>query len=269
VSEASPQQAVFDKSQVQQSFALASSSYNQFTALQRTIGDQLLKQQPELSTVSIKALDIGAGTGYLTKKIMSLEAVNEVYALDIATAMLQQTRANVQAVKSLELIAADAENLPLATEVVGAVYSNVAYQWCSQLEQAFAESHRVLQQGGCFSLSTFGTRTLIELKSAWAAADDAVHVNDFLNTETIQQYLTAVGFNEISVLSEDIVMYYDSPKQLMLDLKGMGAHNMNVGRNHGLTGVSAYKRMLAAYEGLRTEQGIPATFQAVYAYARK
>jgi len=260
---------LFDKSVVQQSFALASSSYNQFTALQRTIGDQLLKQQGALTEAKIKALDIGSGTGYLTKKIMELGSVNEVNALDIAMAMLQQTRVNAQAVKPLTLIAADAENLPLAADVVGAVYSNVAYQWCAQLKQAFAETHRVLQENGYFAMSTFGENTLNELKTAWSSADNAVHVNDFVDVETIKQYLIEVGFNEVQVLSEDIVMYYDSPKQLMLDLKGMGAHNMNVGRNHGLTGVSAYKRMLATYESLRTDKGIPATFQAVYAYARK
>ena len=269
MSETVSQQEIFDKSLVEKSFALASSSYNQFTALQRTIGDQLLKQQGELSQINMKAVDIGAGTGYLTKKIIGLASVDEVYALDIATAMLQQTKTNVQALKPLELIAADAENLPLDAESVGAVYSNVAYQWCSQLEQAFAESRRVLQKNGCFALSTFGERTLMELKNAWTAADDAVHVNSFLDVETIRQYLINVGFIDVSVQSEDIVMYYDSPKQLMLDLKGMGAHNMNAGRNHGLTGISGYKRMLAAYENLRTEQGIPATFQAVYAYARK
>jgi malonyl-CoA O-methyltransferase len=69
------------------------------------------------------------------------------------------------------------------------------------------------------------------------------------------------------VVSEDIVMYYESPKELMLSLKGMGAHNINQGRNRGLTGVTAYKTMLNDYERLRSKKGIPATFQAVYVEA--
>ena len=55
----------------------------------------------------------------------------------------------------------------------------------------------------------------------------------------------------------------------MLDLKGMGAHNINSDRQHGLTGVGAYKEMIGSYEKLRTKEGIPATFEAIYAYANK
>ncbi|MEW5008126.1 malonyl-[acyl-carrier protein] O-methyltransferase BioC [Cycloclasticus sp. 46_83_sub15_T18] len=264
-----PQQQTFDKSLVRQSFGSASSSYNQFTALQRTIGDQLLQQQENLPSNQGKVLDIGAGTGYLTEKIIGSNKLDELYALDIAPEMLRQTRLNVTAVKPLTLLCADAEDLPLAAETVTAVYSNVAYQWCSRLPQAFAEARRVLRGEGVFAFSTFGERTLYELKDAWAEADNVVHVNSFFDADSIRQYLMAAGFKDVSVLSEDIVMYYETPKQLMMDLKGMGAHNINPGRNHGLTGVSAFKKMLAGYEGLRTEQGIPATFQALYGYARK
>jgi len=64
-------------------------------------------------------------------------------------------------------------------------------------------------------------------------------------------------------------MHYDTPKQLMLDLKGMGAHNVNKGRRKGLTGIHAFKSMLLAYERLRVTEGIPATYEAVYVYAQK
>jgi len=49
----------------------------------------------------------------------------------------------------------------------------------------------------------------------------------------------------------------------------MGAHNINRGRRLGLTGVQRFKSMLLEYEALRTKQGVPATFQAVYVYAEK
>lgn len=261
------QPPIFDKSLVQQSFDLASSSYNQFTALQRTIGDHLLDQQT--APLTKRALDIGAGTGYLTKKLADAGGIEKLYALDIAPAMLQQTRLNIGSECDLALICADAENLPLADASIDSIYSNVAYQWCSDLAMAFAEARRVLQQQGSFAFSTFGEKTLFELKQAWCAADQAVHVNSFFDAKTLKQYLQTAGFNEVRVISEDIVMYYETPKQLMLDLKGMGAHNMNKGRNLGLTGVSGFKKMLAAYESMRTDKGIPATFQALYGYARK
>jgi malonyl-CoA O-methyltransferase len=218
---------------------------------------------------SIAALDIGVGTGYLSKVIAQQDYIDALYALDISSGMLRQADSNMREVKPIELICADAEHLPVADSMLGAVYSNLAYQWCAQLQQAFNESYRVLKPKGKFVFSTFGPATLNELKESWGRADDSVHVNSFVSVEDIRAKLQIAGFQNVSVQSEDIVMYYETPRELMLDLKGMGAHNMNPGRKQGLTGVKAFKSMLHAYEKKRTSKGVPATFQAVYAYATK
>lgn len=260
----------FDKSLVRRSFDHASTRYNRFTALQRTIGDGLLSRfnvsplQDHRTT-----LDIGSGTGYLSGQLSQQKDIDTLYALDISADMLQQTKMAMQGLQCTQLVCADAEELPLYHSSVDAVYSNVAYQWCSDLPQAFRESLRVLKNEGVFIFSTFGERTLFELKNAWGTIDDSIHVNDFMPADIIERYLVDAGFKEVSVCYEEIVMYYPSPKDLMLDLKGMGAHNINEHRQKGLTGVGVYKSMLSAYELLRTDKGIPATFQAVYAYAQK
>ncbi len=264
------QDQVFDKSLVRRSFDQASARYNRFTALQRIIGDGLLSRFNVSPLQSHRTtLDIGSGTGYLSRQLSQQKDIETLYALDISAQMLQQTKATMQGLQRTQLICADAEQLPLSHSSVDAVYSNVAYQWCSDLPQAFRESLSVLKKEGVFIFSTFGERTLFELKNAWGSMDDSIHVNDFMPTTIIERYLVAAGFKEVSVCYEDVIMYYPSPKELMLDLKGMGAHNINQHRKKGLTGVGVYKSMLSAYELLRTDKGIPATFQAVYAYAKK
>lgn len=260
----------FDKSLVRRSFDHASTRYNRFTALQRTIGDGLLNRFNMSPLQNHQAtLDIGSGTGYLSRQLSQKKDIDTLYALDISADMLQQTKMTMQGLQHTKLVCADAEQLPLYQSSVDAIYSNVAYQWCSDLPQAFRESLRVLKNEGVFVFSTFGERTLFELKNAWGTIDDSIHVNDFMPADIIERYLVDAGFKEVSVCYEDIVMYYPSPKDLMLDLKGMGAHNINEHRQKGLTGVGVYKSMLSAYELLRTDKGIPATFQAVYAYAKK
>jgi len=263
------QKQTYSKDMVRQSFDVASRSYNQYTSLQRLIGDRLLLHKALRNTVCRSVLDLGSGTGYLTKKLSELRGVDNLYALDIAVGMLRQTRHHLGDYQAKGLICADAEKLPLTDGVIDAVYSNLAFQWCDNLEKVFCQTHRVLQPKGSFLFSTFGPSTLFELKESWREADKAVHVNSFVGEDVIRQNLQLAGFKNISILSDDIVKYYESPKQLMLDLKGMGAHNMNQGRRLGLTGVQAFKAMLNAYEALRTEQGIPATFQAIYVYADK
>ncbi|ORU91176.1 MAG: malonyl-[acyl-carrier protein] O-methyltransferase BioC [Cycloclasticus sp. symbiont of Poecilosclerida sp. N] len=262
-----PAAAAFAKLAVQQSFDLASANYNQFTSLQRTIGDSLLEKRPDADHVDV--LDIGSGTGYLTKQLCQIGDVENIYALDFSQGMLRETRQSMLGEPLSGLLCCDAESLPLKHKSLSAIYSNVTFQWCLNLPQVFNEVSCALKQNGLFAFSTFGPQTLCELKASWAKADRAVHVNTFVEPETIERDMKLAGFKDINVTSETILMYYDTPKQLMLDLKGMGAHNLNQGRNLGLTGVRAYKSILNAYELLRTWQGIPATFQAVYVYARK
>lgn len=263
------QKEVYSKEMVRQSFDVASQDYNQYTSLQRLIGDRLLSNKEAKNQERQRALDIGAGTGYLTKKLSESSRVDHLYALDIAVGMLKQTRHHLGDDQAKGFICADAEKLPLTDRVVDTVYSNLAFQWCENLQAVFSQAYRVLRPSGSFIFSTFGPSTLFELKESWCEADGAVHVNSFVGEDAIRQNLQSAGFKNIVMQSDNIVEYYESPKQLMLDLKGMGAHNMNQGRRLGLTGVQAFKGMLRAYEKLRTEQGIPATFQAVYVYAVK
>lgn len=263
------QAQAFSKEMVRQSFDDASQGYNQFTSLQRLIGDRLLEQCGARTETFKRVLDIGSGTGYLTKKLSELDTVEDLYALDIAAGMLKQTKRHLADYQIKGLICADAEKLPVTDKMMTTICSNVAFQWCDDLAKVFSQAHRVLKTGGSFVFSTFGPSTLHELKASWQTVDKAVHVNSFTNESVIKESLRVAGFKNISIVSEDIVKYYDSPKQLMLDLKGMGAHNINRGRRLGLTGVKRFKSMLLEYEALRTQQGIPATFEAVYVYAEK
>lgn len=260
-------QVALDKRVVRESFDLASGGYNEFTSLQRAIGDRLLEQVD--LRVQGCVLDIGSGTGYLTKKLTALVTAYEVYALDISASMLQQTKLNVQQSALNGLICADAENLPLANESAALICSNLAYQWCSNLSKAIADSYSALQSEGMMLFSTFGPQTLHELKGVWATVDDAVHVNSFDSVADIRTHLEKAGFEKINIRSENIVMHYETPKQLMLSLKGMGAHNINQGRKKSLTGATVFRAMLKEYEVLRVVQGIPATYEAVYVYAKK
>ncbi|PCI68470.1 MAG: malonyl-[acyl-carrier protein] O-methyltransferase BioC [Piscirickettsiaceae bacterium] len=258
-----------DKGLVRRSFEQAAGHYNQFTGLQREIGDCLMQRHILDQSFVGNVLDIGAGTGYLTQQLVRAFPAARVHALDISLGMLQQTRGYVMADEKLELVCADVDQLSFIGNSMDVVCSNLALQWCSDLSTTYAQVFDVLKPKGEFVFATFGPNTLQELKRAWQSADDAVHVNSFVAENEIVGYLNAAGFDDISVSSEDLLMYYESPKQLMLDLKGMGAHNINKGRQPGLTGVTAYKKMLNTYEALRTNKGIPATFQAIYASATK
>jgi len=57
---------------------------------------------------------------------------------------------------------------------------------------------------------------------------------------------------------------YPDVLSLMRDLKAIGAHNVTAGRPRALVGRSRLKRMQDAYEALRRDDRLPATYEVIY-----
>ena len=65
------------------------------------------------------------------------------------------------------------------------------------------------------------------------------------------------------------VLHYPDVRSLTHELKALGAHNLNPGRPGGLTGRARMLGLVEAYEQFRQAQGLPATYQVVYAVLEK
>jgi malonyl-CoA O-methyltransferase len=122
---------------------------------------------------------------------------------------------------------------------------------------------RVLRPGGLLLFSTFGPDTLSELRAAWAAADDRSHVSLFPDMHELGNGLMHAGLAEPVLDVEHLRLHYADARALMRELKLLGAHNAADDRVRGLTGREHLDRMLSAYEGMREEKGLPATFEVI------
>ncbi|MGZ8160073.1 MAG: malonyl-ACP O-methyltransferase BioC [Methylobacter sp.] len=249
-----------DKAKIKQSFAAASVTYDGVAALQRTVGKVLL-DTIDTKNLTGTLLDLGCGTGFLTSGLLA--QTRPIIALDIALPMLQVTRTKLANTSNVTYLCADAEQLPLAGQIIDGVFSNLALQWCVNLETVFTDIKRVLKPGGQLVFSTFGPQTLQELKAAWAEVDDYNHVNEFYTAEQLSGFLQLAGYSEIAVETRVYLSSYGSVFALMKELKHIGAHNMIAGRNKGITTKTTMQRMIAAYERHRAGDLIPATFEVV------
>lgn len=253
-------ECVLDKQQVRNSFANASSSYDAMAALQRKVGKDLLKNETNLTGT---VLDIGCGTGFLTGELLALSGHQQMIALDLALPMVQTTRAKYNSVNNLLYLCADAENLPLKNNSIDKVFSNVALQWCQDLLSVFNDVRRILKPEGSLVFSTFGEKTLHELKTAWSKVDDYSHVNNFYNATEILEFLTHAGYKNIQISEKVYTQEYESVMALMRELKGIGAHNVTAGRNHSMTGKNKMQAMINHYEASHINYKIPATFEII------
>ena len=260
-------ECILDKQSIRNSFANASKSYDAMAALQRTVGKDLLKTE-RADSLTGTIVDIGCGTGFLTAELVKLSGFQQLIALDLALPMVQTTRTKLAHAENLLYLCADAENLPLQTNSVDSIFSNVALQWCQNLEIVFDDMKRVLKADGRLLFSTFGSETLQELKKAWAKVDDYRHVNEFYSTVEIEYFLQKSGYKNIQISKKTYIQRYDSVISLMRELKGIGAHNVNAGRNHSMTGKNKMQAMIKHYETLRMNHLIPATFEIITVFAQ-
>lgn len=257
--------ALPDKRQVAASFSRAATSYDSVAELQRDVGEQLLGRLPP-SFSPQRWLDLGCGTGYFTRALGARFGASTGLALDIAEGMLNHARPQGGAAY---FVAGDAERLPLQAASCDLVFSSLAVQWCADFATVLSEAHRVLKPGGVLAFTSLCVGTLYELRDSWRQVDGLVHVNRFRAFETYQHLCAASGLNVVSLENRPHVLHYPDVRNLTHELKALGAHNLNPGRPGGLTGRARILALVEAYEQFRQAQGLPATYQVVYAVLEK
>lgn len=261
---------ISDKSRIRQSFSAACNTYDNVAELQRTVGKSLL-HTIDTTQLAGALLDVGCGTGFLSAELLKItpcDTLRSIIALDIALPMLQTARNKLTGQHKINYLCADVEQLPLADQSIDAAFSNLALQWCSHPGRAFADIKRVLKPDGQLIFSTFGPKTLQELKTAWATVDNHNHVNEFYGEQQLAYFLKQAGFKPMRIESAIYTPRYDSVLALMHELKNLGAQHVAAGRNQRITGKSQMQRMISAYEQHRSDNRIPATFEVILLSAK-
>lgn len=263
---------VLEKRLVRRAFDRAAHSYDSSAVLQREVSERMLSRLEYVRIAPDAILDAGSGTGRGRQALGGIYPDATVIELDLSLAMLLQARPEMPWWKRPfahmpQQVCGDIENLPLKSASMGMVWSNLALQWCNDLDGALSEIRRVLKPEGLFMFSTFGPDTLKELRRAFPATDAHVHVNRFIDMHDIGDALLHCGFAMPVMDMECITLTYEDVRGVMRDLKAIGAHNVMRGRPRGLFGRSAWARVVENYESMRCAGRLPATFEVIYGHA--
>ena len=272
---------MLDKKNTRQHFERAADTYDGSAVLQREIAKRVGKRLDYIKLQPNTALDIGCGTGYLTHDLLKRYPKANVIALDLAFNMVKKTikesnqdwtvRLNPLKRRSQgkpQALCADAEQLPLKSDSVDLIVSNLMLQWSNDLAKTFTGFHSLLSPNGLLLFTTFGPDTLKEMRESWASVDETPHTSPFIDMHEIGDALLQAGFINPVTDMEVITMTYSSVRQLMKDLKNIGASNTHSGRSKGLMGKQKLEAFEQAYEQFKTVVGLyPASWEIVYGHA--
>ena len=256
-----------DLARVRRSFGRSARNYDAAAVLQGRVRDELLGRLDIVRLEPAAVLDLGAGTGHASIALKRRYRSSQVVALDLAEGMLREAGRRQTLLRRFRRVCGHAAALPLREASIDLVFSNLMLQWCQDPDAVFGECRRVLKPGGLLTFTTFGPDTLYELRRAWAVADERTHVNRFIDMHDLGDALVRAGLVEPVMDVERFTLTYAEVRELMHDLKAIGAHNANAGRPRGLTGKGAMARMITAYEAYRRDGRLPATYEVVYGQA--
>lgn len=166
-------------------------------------------------------LEVGCGSGFLTRDILKNHHPMRYYLNDLSEEMVAQASQHFtpETSKSLRLLTGDAElvDLPLNLD---AIVSSAAIQWFQHVDLFFYKSARSLQRGGLLAFTTFGPDNFHEIKYL---ANKSL---DYLSLQQLREMLEP-NF-EIHLMKEErLIQWFGSAVEVLDHIRQTGVNGLN------------------------------------------
>lgn len=169
------------------------------------------------------ALNLGAHTGALSRRLRLLDRVGVMIDADSSAAML--------ALCDGPCLGADEELLPFGLATLDLVVSGLALHLVNDLPGALIQIRHALKGDGLFLATLLGAGSLAELNEALLLAETEIEgsasprVAPFADVRTLGGLLQRAGFALPVADGDTVTVTYPNPIALMHDLRAMGASN--------------------------------------------
>lgn len=271
-----------DRRLLRQRFERAAATCDRVDVLAREIARRMDERLDYIRINPRRVLDLGCGTGADLPRLAERFPEATVLAADFSPAMLAGAATRLRPPRSASLLrrllsaapppppclAAQADALPLARASLGLVWSNLMLPALDDPLPAFREIHRTLEVDGLLMFSTFGPDTLRELRAVLPARRGE-RVHRFIDMHDLGDALVQAGFADPVMDMELVTLTYADLDALLQDLRLSGGANAAGSRPRGLSGRREWAEARAAYERLRRDGRLPATFELIQGHAWK
>ncbi|KKW91106.1 MULTISPECIES: methyltransferase domain-containing protein [Sphingobium] len=231
------------KQRISDAFGAAAGRYDDHAGPQRLaaalVADLAQRQKPEGVG---RILEIGCGTGFLTRDIQARWPGAELVVTDLSPDML--ARAARDGLIAGTFLTMDGEAPIFEGEWFDLILSSLAFQWFDDLERAIARLVGLLRPGGSLIFSTMGQGSFARWRGAHDAGGVTAGIPDYPALETLRSMLGRFG--DAFAFDEHYVLACGGAKGLIAHLKGIGAVVPNEGRKP--LAPRDLRRVMAAFE---------------------
>ncbi len=219
-----------DKKIIAKNFSHAASSYDISASIQRKASQELncilqnnsVFQEYIAKRTGIRILDLGSGTGFITKDFLAkpFQQNTEIFEIDIAFEMLKSWRNRP---KNVFAIQGDFEEISFKKHSFDLLLSSFSLQWICDFTNNFLRFSSFLKPGGVFAFCLPLERSLNELQLLSKESGCDFHFNPFPAENNINRALANAGF--ATIFFEQIIMEeaFQTRQDAIKSLKKIGA----------------------------------------------
>lgn len=219
-----------DKEIIKKRFGKKLSSYHQEAVVQKDIAQKLADIFSQIYPQRIqKALEIGCGSGFLTKEFILRTKIDELYLNDIADSAQIETEKVLSklATTNYQFLLGDAELLDFPSQL-DLVFSSSCLHWFNDLQSFFEKVHGHLQKDGVLAFSSFGEYNFEEIKHSLGIS---------LKYYSLQEQVDLLnnGFEVLKAVEWTESIRFETPMDVLKHIRKTGTNalsNKPFGKNH-------------------------------------
>lgn len=211
-----------------------------------------------------RILEIGCGTGHLTRLTHQTFPDIDLDAIDISEAMIQEVHKDFAHQKNIHFIVADARNFSSFSSY-DLILSSSSLQWATPLNTCFQNLLLLLQPKGLLVCALMIKGTLAELHEArQRIAPQKLPAIHLPSSNDVVNHLTDTGFNILQKKELTFHETYPSSRAFLLSIHNQGVTGGNLSRSKTVLTRGELQQLITDYETHYSTNAINSDVQATY-----
>lgn len=202
---------------IKKHFEKSMKDYEKNAIVQSMMASKMMIELCKISTDFEYVLELGCGTGLLTKKILNDLKFKKYYANDL----IEKSKNYVQKIiPNSQFLCGSALKIR-PTKKMDLIISNAMFQWFGNLDKAIEILKRSLNKGGILAFSTFGPENFKEINALTGLS------LNYKTKDEIVEILQKQGFEVLYAENFYEELTFKTPLELLAHMKNTGVNSLS------------------------------------------